>query len=234
MGEYYTKPQTFPPFGLSDHNTVMVTPKHRDTSSSTKKSVFRRDRGASRKASMGRYLASLDWAVLFTSLESCKEMMQVFQEMVHTGLDLLMPVKQTRVCTADAPWMTQSLKMLILRRQNAFNTAGPNSALFKYYRNLVNRERKACKSRYYESKIQQMKGENPKRWWNEVKRLSAMTSHNGDLVSQINIDEVESLSIQEKANAINAAFLEPLEEYRLPFPLSPRPLRGVAGVPANY
>ena len=96
MGEYYTKPQIFPPFRLSDHNTVMVTPKHRNTSSNTKKSVFRRDRRASGKASMGRYLASLDWAVLFTSLESCNEMMQVFQEMVHTGLDLLMPVKQTR------------------------------------------------------------------------------------------------------------------------------------------
>ena len=69
-----------------------------------------------------------------------------------------------------------------------------------------------------------MKGKNPKQWWREVKRLGGMTSHNGDLISQINIDELESLLPQAKANKINTAFLEPLEQYRLPSPLSPMPL----------
>ena len=224
MSEYYAEPQSFPPFGLSDHNTVMVTAKLRTPKSIIKKTVTRRDRRASCKASMGRYLASLDWPVLLPPQKSCEDMMEVFKEVVFIGLDLLMPTKQIPVCTADAPWMVGSLKSLILKRQNAFNTTGPNSTHFKYYRNLVNRKRKVCKSHYYKSTIQQMKRENPKQWWKEVQRLGGMTSHNGDVINQISIDELESLSPQAKANNINAAFLEPLEEYRLTSPLSSMPL----------
>ena len=88
----------------------------------------------------------------------------------------------------------------------------------------VNRERKSCKAKYYDSKIQQMKGENPKVWWKEVKRISGMSSRSGDLLSKIKADEVDGLSAQEIANVINKAFLEPLEEYRLHTPLCPLPL----------
>ena len=56
------------------------------------------------------------------------------------------------------------------------------------------------------------------------KRLGGMISHNGDLISQINTDELELLSPQTKANKINTAFLEPLEQYRLPSTLSLMPL----------
>ena len=63
-----------------------------------------------------------------------------------------------------------------------------------------------------------MKGENPKAWWKEVRRLSGMQSRTGDLLSQMNVEGIEDLSMLELANAINTAFLEPLEEYRLPCP----------------
>ena len=51
-----------------------------------------------------------------------------------------------------------------------------------------------------------------------------MSSQAGDLLSKIKADEVEGLSTLELASAINKAFVEPLEEYRLPIPLSPLPL----------
>ena len=91
----------------------------------------------------------------------------------------------------------------------------PESAQFKYFRNLVNRERKACRACYYESKVQQLKGENPKKWWYEVKWLSGAKSRNGDLVNLINVEQFSSFSGQDQANAINSAFLEPLEVYKL-------------------
>ena len=47
-----------------------------------------------------------------------------------------------------------------------------NSNVFKHYKNLVNRERKTCGERYYESRIQYLNDEHPKRWWDEMKRLS--------------------------------------------------------------
>ncbi|CAB3991519.1 Hypothetical predicted protein [Paramuricea clavata] len=119
------------------------------------------------------------------------------------------------VSTVDAPWMNKKLKTLIAKRQKAFNKNGNSSLDFKYYRNLVNRERKACRGKYYESNIQHLKGENPKRWWSEAKRLSGMKEKNSDLSSQIKIDKFSNFPQREQANIINTAFLEPIEEYRL-------------------
>ena len=152
-------------------------------------------------------------------------MILIFQEIIKIGCDLLMPVKKITKNTADAPWMTQNLKSLILKRQRVFTKYGGNSSIFKFFRNAVNRDRKVCKSRYYESRVQaQMKGKNPKGWWREVKRLSGMQSHTRDLLSQLNVPEIESLSLHGKANAINAALLEPLSEYQRNCPLNKLPL----------
>ena len=128
------------------------------------------------------------------------------------------------ICTADVPWMNESLKSLIMKRQKAFCTYGPDSAQFKYFRNLVNRQRKICRGKYYESKIQHLKGENPKRWWDETKRLCGLKTSHSDLASQINIEGFSELPFKEQANAINAALLKPLEEYKLPAPLERVPL----------
>ena len=140
----------------------MVSPKKRVTSSATKKTIFVRDQRPSCKAAMGRYLSSLQWDVLFSSSCNCEDMIQIFNEIIKIGYDLLMPVKKIIKNTTDAPWMTQNLKSLILKRQRAFGKYGGNSSIFKFFRNAVNRTRKVCKSRYYESRVQQMKGTNPK------------------------------------------------------------------------
>ena len=116
------------------------------------------------------------------------------QEVVHTGLNILMPVKQIRICSADAPYMSSRVNALTLKRQKAFNAHGVDSVQLKHCRNLVNRERKACRGRYYESKIQHLKGEKPKRWCDEVKRLSGAESKNGDLISQITVEYFSDLS----------------------------------------
>lgn len=152
-----------PPFGLSDHDTVVVSSKTRDHNRNFKKVIIKRDQRASCKATMGRYLNLINWPLLLAPWKKCEDMWNVFFKVIYTGLDLLMPLRRINVFTADAPWMNQNLKSLIKKRQNAFNTNGLDSTLFKYYRNLVNRERKACRAKYYESKIQCMKGKNSKK-----------------------------------------------------------------------
>ena len=70
--------------------------------------------------------------------------------------------------------------------------------------------------KFYETKIDQMKQKDPRSWWKEVKRLSgAQQSSSSNLISLLNIGELEGLSKHEVANHINCALLEPLEEYRL-------------------
>ena len=156
MHNYFCAPKAYAPFGLSDHNTIVAEPHVIAPKGNNKKVIIRRDCWASRKAEMRRYLSLFDWSQLFAPLDSSEEKWSVFHEVIHNGLNLLMPEK-------------------------AFNKNGSGSLDFKYYRNLVNRERKACRGKYYESNIKNLKGENPKRWWNEAKRLSGMKENNSDL-----------------------------------------------------
>ena len=48
--------------------------------------------------------------MLFSSIDKCKDLINVFQEVISTGLDSVMPVGLIRVNTGDAPWMTQDVK----------------------------------------------------------------------------------------------------------------------------
>ena len=80
--------------------------------------------------------------MLLGSLESWEALLSVFEEVIHTGLDLLMPVSKVRLNTRDAP---QHLKDLNQKRQQAFHKKGADSVQFKFYRNLVNREKKLCR-----------------------------------------------------------------------------------------
>ena len=108
--------------------------------------------------------------------------------------------------------MNQRLKSFIQKRQEAFNIYGVNSIQFKQYGNLVNRERKTSRAKYYESKIQQFKGATARKWWQEVRRLSGMKSTNVNVINQIDIEDFPNLTLQEQVNSVNAAFLSPLEE----------------------
>ncbi len=155
---------------------------------------------------------------IFSSLELCEDLVYTFNNVVHTGLDILMPVQRIRVNTTDAPWMTALIlyiliKSLILSRQNAFHKHGTESTQYKFYRNAVNRERKVAKAKFY-----------PKAWWKEVKRLCGSKSFTDDLINQIQVESMENLSKVELVDAINKAFLDPLEEYRLPQALNRLPV----------
>ena len=223
LHDFYEEPQHFPPFGLSDHQTVTVESLVRENCGQPCKFVLKRDKRESRKAELGRYLSVIDWSVLFSSSSYCQEMLNIFK-VIHIGLDILMPIKRVRVNTRDAPWMTDNLKSLIIKRQKAFHEHGGESPQYKFYRNTVNRERKSVKASFYQLKVEHMKEENPKVWWKEVKRLCGAKPSADNVTSHIHIEGIKDMSYEELANVINQAFLEPLEEYRLTQPLTKLPV----------
>ena len=70
MHEYYSPPQAYPPFGLSDHNVVVATPMDGKGNINNKKVTMRRDLRTSNKAALGRYLMQINWPLLVTLLVS--------------------------------------------------------------------------------------------------------------------------------------------------------------------
>ena len=101
--DHYDKHQTFPPFGPCDHNTICVSPLMRKRGTASDKFILKHDLQPSRKAELGKYLCSLDWPLLLSPLETCDELLCVFEQVIQTGLDVLMPARKVRMITRDAP-----------------------------------------------------------------------------------------------------------------------------------
>ena len=125
----------------------------------TKKTIIVRDTRASNKTYLGRYLNDIDWSFVSNEID-CTSKLDLFMNLANTGINLLTPIKHIRINTVDIFWMTEKLKDLICKRQKAFLKEGRHSIMYKYYRNAVNRERKICKSRFYTSRIKELKGRN--------------------------------------------------------------------------
>ena len=136
LHRFYDAPQGFPPFDLSHHNTITVEVKVRDNCCQQSRFVFKCDKRESRRAELGRYLCAIDWTMLFSSAICCQDMLYIFNKVLHTGLDLLMPIRRVLVNTSDAPWMNDHFKSLILKRKKAFHDGGTESILYKFYRNF--------------------------------------------------------------------------------------------------
>ena len=159
LEQYYQLPVRLPPFGLSDHFTVFIEPKLRTDHKTNKRIRQSRDLRPSRRAAMGAFINDFDWSVL-NQFQTCEKKLNYFQSVISTGMDILLTVKKSRICNYEPPWMNHHLKSLIHKRQLALATA--NKHRFNHLRNAVNRERKKCRSKFYESKVKQLKSSHPK------------------------------------------------------------------------
>ena len=75
LHQYYDEPRSFPPSGLSDHNTVTAEARVTEKWSKPHKvNMLKRNTRASRKAELGRHLSVMNWPTLFSSLDCCKDM----------------------------------------------------------------------------------------------------------------------------------------------------------------
>ena len=78
-------------------------------------------------------------------------------------MEILLPTKTVKKYLNEPPWtLTQDLKSLIQQRQKAL--ANGRDQLFKSLRNRVNRERKQCRNKYFDSKVSQLGVSDPKQW----------------------------------------------------------------------
>ena len=101
--------------------------------------------------------------------------------------------------------MSDKLKRSIKKRQRALQSG--NSSEFKYYRNVVNVERKKCKAAYYDDKIKSLKHVKPGNWWSAVKRISGMDTITRSAPSfNLHVDDLNNLSDLQIANKINDNF----------------------------
>ena len=158
------------------------------------------NRGA--KAAFGRWLTNYNWTNLYhTAL--CEQKLELFQDVIHTGLDHFLPCKVVKMHDRDKPWITPAYKELIKSRQKAFFQK--NDKLYRRLRNRANRESKNLKSAFLEHKLEQLKrNPDPKKWWDTVKQIAGYPKKKS-FSSLVLGDQV--VSGKQLAEKINEAFV---------------------------
>ena len=226
LENYYAPPIKSSALGLSDHSSIEVQPKQRASTSRSKQTVISRDLRPSNRHAMRLYLEQVDVAAKIAAEESCERKVSMRQTILQTGLDIILPLKSKTVYPNEPPWINSTLKKLIKKRQRALNQG--DHAEFKLLRNRVNRERKMCRSKYYECRVHHLKECSPAVWWAEIKRLGGVTNFSGTRNNvlksiQHHLEGVSDLSPIDLANHVNTAFLAPTVSFE---PLTYNPFSG--------
>ena len=197
LEQYYQPPVRLSPFGLSDRFTVLIEPKLRTDHQTNKKIRQSRDLRPSRRAAMGAFINDFDWSIL-NQFQTCEEKLNYFQAVISTGMDILLPVKKSRTCNNEPPWMNRHLKSLIHKRQLALATGNKHR-----FNHPIQ-----CRSKFYESKVKQLKSSHPKQWWKSIKVLCGMNlvssaSTFSHLIAPSRETNLQSQSLSDLANTIS-------------------------------
>jgi hypothetical protein len=97
MSDTCDSPKVIAPIGLSDHNSVLCK------SLNGCKKIRPGNRGA--KAAFGRWLTNYNSTNLYhTAL--CEQKLELFQDVIRTGLDHFLPCKVVKMHDRDKPWIT--------------------------------------------------------------------------------------------------------------------------------
>ena len=110
----YNKPIIMSTLGRSDHNMVMLSSLH--TGSTQQVTV--RCMGHNEKATFSRELSAVRWEPLYL-LQSCDDQFRYYQEVMDTLMDHCFPYKTVTRHTDDKPWVTDSFRQLVRKRQRA-------------------------------------------------------------------------------------------------------------------
>ena len=129
----------------------------------------------------GCWLTNYNWTNLYhTAL--CEQKLELFRDVIHTGLEHFLPCKVVKIHNRDKPWITPAYKELIKSRQKAFFQKND-----KLYRRLSNRA-----------------NPDPKKWWDTVKQIA--DSSKKKYFSSLVLGE-QVVSGKQLAEKINEAFV---------------------------
>ena len=113
---------------------------------------------------------------------------------------------------------TNTFKALIKRPQRALNLGDQEE--FRRLRNRVNRERKSCRSKYYDRNIKHLKNCIPFQWWTEVNKLSGMSKGSGakeniiKSLTRLNNGDAGVTTDADLVNLVNDGFLSPMKDFQ--------------------
>ncbi|KAI8513649.1 hypothetical protein Bbelb_079730 [Branchiostoma belcheri] len=108
-------------------------------------------------------LARTEWTAVWEAL-SVEEKVSTFYSIITALVDRHFPVRVKTVTKNNKPWMTDRVKRAIVKRQAEFQRHG-KSPTWRRLRNKVKTVVRQAKNWHYRNCIQQLRQENPSKWW---------------------------------------------------------------------
>ena len=150
LSTFFHQPTRRAPYGLSDHMCIEI-----DRIALHENNTVMRDLRPTCGLAMRQYLKQVDMPILLDRVKSCGQKTLLLKMIVNTGMDYILPLCCKKSKVNDPSWMNLTLSDLIRKRQRAVNQGNINE--FQRLRNQVNRKRKSCRAKYYESGVQHLK-----------------------------------------------------------------------------
>ena len=172
LKDWYEVPVVLPNIGSSDHNSVVIKPKHRPTDRGDDVVVTVRSQDSNGRALLGQAIADTNWTPLYR-INTCDEMTQSLYSTVTRLVDYYLPLMTVKCHTTDKPWVTDQFRRLIRCRQYALKTG--QATRYRAYRNRVQRMSRTLRRKYYARKMKQLRNSDPRTWWRSVKLLTGQT-----------------------------------------------------------
>ena len=101
--------------GLSDYNSVVCTLNRSLAKNVTNKVKIRCNIHVN-KAAFGKWLAEYNWSTLYRSV-TCEDKLDIFMNVINTGLDCFFLCKSIKLHANDKPWVTPEFKEIIKDRK---------------------------------------------------------------------------------------------------------------------
>ena len=162
-----------PPIGSSDHRSILLQPLCNEIPSVPTITTQRRECKASNKRALISTLENTNWTPIYR-FNSCENQLEVFQSMISTAINFCLPMRSVKTYIRDKPWIAPDIKGCIKKRQLAW--VRNDVEQYKIYRNEVAKLCKVARRRFYEDKIRYTNDINPKKWWDNIKMLSGLSS----------------------------------------------------------
>lgn len=169
VNTYFSVPIIMPPIGKSDHNCVLLKPIVVLNIPVGFRTVTSRRLDFTTINNIACELINFRWQDLYY-LTDCQMQADLFYTVLFDIVNRHAPLRIFKLKNNDKPWITQYFKQLVARRDVAYKAG--SVVLFKKLRNQINRVGKSLKSQYYLDRVQCLKADKPRNWWQHIKELS--------------------------------------------------------------
>ena len=138
----------------------------------------------------------------FGPSSSVEDLAFSFTTQLTDAINRRFPVKTIKLHATDKPWITPELKLMIKDRQRAFHTG--NIPAWRSLKYKVQQEIAKRKKSFYKNKVQHLKNDDCRKWWNIINQMSGRSGK----PSFFSLDrDGRTISQQELVNSLNQFYV---------------------------